>query len=158
VNSRDSAMVKPIRISRSKSKDPDLDATLALIDIACEDYEDLDSIQQVAHLALAYESEVINGGHLQYFHNRGTERCERTIEVLGQLGDHGHASLLTRAFERWTATHRTRPESIEEYHEVQMEMEFTDLDKEMFDSSQAISGFLDDYRKAHESHFVEWLP
>jgi len=41
--------------------------------LATEDYRDLGKEQRPAHLVFWYESEVQNGGHLQYFENRGVE-------------------------------------------------------------------------------------
>jgi hypothetical protein len=46
--------------------------------LAMEDYHDLVEQQRPAHLVFWYESEVQNGGHLQYFENR-----QETIDALG---------------------------------------------------------------------------
>jgi hypothetical protein len=43
----------------------------------------LSAEQRPAHLVFWYESEVQNGGHFQYFENRGTEHLAATIEALG---------------------------------------------------------------------------
>ena len=51
--------------------------------IAVESYEQLSPVQRMAHLAFWYDSEVQNGGHGQYFENRGTqlldERSKRSM-------------------------------------------------------------------------------
>jgi hypothetical protein len=46
-------------------------------------YEELSAEQRPAHLVFWYESEVQNGGHLQYFENRGIEHLAETIAALG---------------------------------------------------------------------------
>ncbi len=51
-----------------------------------EDYDDLSPEQRPAHLVYWYESEVQNGGHLQYFENRGTEHLAAAVKALGSLG------------------------------------------------------------------------
>jgi HrpA-like RNA helicase len=51
-----------------------------------EDYDDLSPEQRPAHLVYWYESEVQNGGHLQYFENRGTEHLAAPVKALGSLG------------------------------------------------------------------------
>jgi hypothetical protein len=40
--------------------------------LAVEDHRDLVPEQRAVYLVFWYESEVQNGGHLQYFENRGT--------------------------------------------------------------------------------------
>ena len=54
--------------------------------LATEKYENLDDVQRVAHLCFWYDSEVQNGGHLQYFENRGTGLLDKTLAALGALG------------------------------------------------------------------------
>jgi Domain of unknown function (DUF4375) len=50
----------------------------AFVDLlAMEAYQDLTPEQRAAHLVFWYEHEVQNGGHLQFFENRGTERAWR---------------------------------------------------------------------------------
>jgi hypothetical protein len=151
-------VARPKRISRTKSKDPALAATFALIDLVCEhEYEELDPIQRVAHLAFFYEAEVINGGHLQYFHNRGTEHVEETIDALESIEAREQSLLLKEAFERWTARYRERPQSLEDYHEIEIEHEFLDLDNRFYNCISAIGGLLQVYRQENESHFIHWL-
>jgi len=48
-----------------------------------------------------YESEVQNGGHLQYFENCGTERLAETIAALGSLGAPCHQEVLREAGALW---------------------------------------------------------
>ena len=152
-------MARPKRISRSKSQDLELAATFAMIDLVCEnDFDELDPIQQTAHLAFYYEAEVINGGHLQYFHNRGATEAARTIEALQSIGALEPSLILKEALERYNAIPRERPKSLEEYHEIEIQHEFLDLDNRFYRDMPAVGGFLDQYRRENEPHFIEWLP
>src|SRR5437016_4501842 len=54
--------------------------------LAKHSYEELSAEQRPAHLVFWYESEVQNGGHLQYFENRGVEHLAKTIAALGLIG------------------------------------------------------------------------
>ena len=54
-----------------------------------EPLPDLTPEQRRAHLVFWYESEMQNGGHLQYFENRGAEHLEETVYALGLLGAKG---------------------------------------------------------------------
>ena len=55
----------------------------AFVDIvAMESPDDLSEIQRQAHFAFWYDSEVENGGHLQYFENHGTLHADATIHAL----------------------------------------------------------------------------
>ena len=55
----------------------------AFIDpLAMEAYEDLSPVQSVAHLDFWYDAEVQNGGHDQYFENRGTGLIAESVAAL----------------------------------------------------------------------------
>src|SRR5262245_30840695 len=72
----------------------------AFVDLlATEDYGDLSPLQRKAYLVFWYESEVQNGGHGQYFENRGLERLAETCMALTELGLPDHARLLSFALE-----------------------------------------------------------
>jgi hypothetical protein len=70
----------------------------AFIDlIAVEEYERLSQLQRMAHLVFWYDSEVQNGGHGQYFENRGTQRLGETVQALQALGLTCQADILEKA-------------------------------------------------------------
>jgi hypothetical protein len=76
----------------------------AFIDLlAMEEYGDLTSVQRRAHLVLWYDSEVQNGGHGQYFENRGVNRLAETVAALRALGLPDHAQVLSRAIAAFDA-------------------------------------------------------
>jgi Domain of unknown function (DUF4375) len=72
----------------------------AFIDlIAVEDYDDLSPLQRKMHLVFWYESEVQNGGHGQFFENRGGLRLRETVAALMELGLPCQAKVLSLAAE-----------------------------------------------------------
>jgi hypothetical protein len=152
-------MSRPKRISRSKSEDLEMAATIALIDLVSEhEYDELDPVQRIAHLAFYYEAEVINGGHLQYCHNRGSTEAELTVEALSSINASEQSQILREAIARYNAIPRERPKSLEEYHEIEIQHEFLDLDNRFYSCRPCVGGLLEDYRRENESHFIEWLP
>jgi hypothetical protein len=71
----------------------------AFIDLlAISEYGDLSLIQRKAHLVFWYDSEVQNGGHGQYFENRGVSRLGETVAALRNLGLECQAETLPDSF------------------------------------------------------------
>lgn len=97
------------RLSRSAieaSADPKWAVVGAVYDfLARTPYRDLSPPQRTAQLALFYDNEINNGGHLQYFHNVGVERAGELIEALDAIGAAGQR----RLFERALALARANP-------------------------------------------------
>jgi hypothetical protein len=96
--------------------------------VAKEEYASLSVIQRQGHLMFWYESQVQNGGHLQFFLNRGTDRLDETIDSLEMNGLPCHASVLRRAGEAWRASGRQAPVSVEAFVELALEAEFAEFD------------------------------
>src|SRR5260370_37331532 len=76
--------------------------------LAGERYEDLSPEQRPAHLVFWYESEVKNGGHLQFFENRGREHLTPTIEGVGGGGGICPTPVLPEAGGAWLNCPRSR--------------------------------------------------
>jgi hypothetical protein len=66
-------------------RDPDLVWNEFIEFLAMSDLDQLDSIQRAAALAFSYDSEVQNGGHLQFFANRPTELIPEAIGALRHI-------------------------------------------------------------------------
>ena len=92
-----------------------------------EDYEDLTPEQRRAHLVFWYESEVQNGGHLQYFENSGAEHLEETVYALGLLGAEG---------------------------QQEVESDFTMFDSRFHACSPTLQEYLEAYLARNQSSFV----
>lgn len=65
--------------------------------LAMESEEDLTDIQKNAQRAFWYDSEVQNGGHLQYFENRHSENFSEVIKSLNTIGAKEQATLLKKS-------------------------------------------------------------
>ena len=76
-------------------------------------------------LAYSYDAQVFNGGHLQYFHNCGTERVLETLAALHAIGAHNHAALLADCWSQVKREPVSRVASLEEYASLAMERSFT---------------------------------
>ncbi|MGH9514229.1 MAG: DMP19 family protein [Terriglobales bacterium] len=117
-------------------------------------YEELSAEQRPAHLVFWYESEVQNGGHLQYFENRGVEHLAETIAALGLVGASCQQQLLKEASTLFLGHPRKPIETVEEYVSIAMEDEFGVFDQGFGLCSPSLVSRLDYYLKTHQSIFV----
>ena len=122
--------------------------------LALTDYNELAPQQRAAHLVFWYESEVQNGGHLQYFTNHSYERSEEALRSLVELGASGHARVLEQALTRWRSAARLRPADVLEYVAVALEAEFDDLDTAFHDCEVTLMQVLQRHFVEHEGNFI----
>ena len=122
--------------------------------VATTSYEDLTPAQRPAHLVFWYESEVQNGGHLQYFTNRGDERGDETIQSLRALGADAQARVLGQALASWRSAVRPVPADADEYVAIALGGEFDDLDKAFHECPIQLIDALKRYFAHHESDFI----
>jgi hypothetical protein len=127
----------------------------AFVDLlAMTDYDALMPSQRPAHLVFWYESEVQNGGHLQYFHNRGHERGEETIRALDTLGADTQAGILKQALAKWKSTARRPPADVQEYSAIALQGEFDDLDDAFYGCPVQLTELLERHFAEHEADFI----
>lgn len=122
--------------------------------LAKENYTVLAPEQRPAHLVFWYESEVQNGGHFQYFENRGTVRLNETIKALGLLGAACQQQVLREGGKLWLTRDRQRFQTAEEYCEAALEGEFDMLDSRFHACSPSLQECLETYLARHQSLFV----
>jgi midasin (ATPase involved in ribosome maturation) len=89
--------------------------------LAMEDYGNLDELQRVAHLCFWYDSEVQNGGHLQYFENRGAGLLTETLKALRALGAECQHGGLESAGRQFVSSQRARIATVEPYVSTALE-------------------------------------
>lgn len=118
---------------------------------------ELSQVQLVAHLAFWYDSEVQNGGHLQYFENRGVDQVDETLAALQVLGAHEQRKVLQRAAEIWATKARASPRTPEEHAASAREGVFEASDSEYFACSLEITALLEAYLQNHEEEFIIWV-
>jgi hypothetical protein len=122
--------------------------------LATTAYENLKPSQRPAHLVFWYESEVQNGGHLQYFLNRGDGRGQETVEALRALGADIQARILDQALARWGSSERRAPADACEYVEVAREGEFDAFDEAFHACAPNLIDVLSRHLAEHESEFI----
>jgi hypothetical protein len=149
-------------VNRSEYEENPYAAWNAFVDIiAMESADDLSEIQQHAHFAFTYYSEVENGGHLQYFENQSIQHGDakaqaiKALAGLEAIGAVEHRAVLSQAIDRWMATSRRRIGSVEEYVETASQGEFDDLDKACWQCQPEITVWLERYLDSHFADFIE---
>ena len=127
----------------------------AFVDLlAMEDYHQLSPEQRPAHLVFWYENEVQNGGHFQYFENRGTEHLAATIDALGLLGATCQEQVLRESGKQWLNRSRPGVATAEEFCETALGDEFGTFDSRFYKCSPSLSDYLEEYLKRHQESFV----
>jgi hypothetical protein len=122
--------------------------------LAMEDYRDLSQVQRPAHLVFWYESEVQNGGHAQYFENRGAEYLAASIEALGLFGATCQQEVLRDAGEVFLSRPRSPIVTAEEFCATALEGDFSAFDARFYACSPTLQEWLETYLKLHQSSFV----
>lgn len=125
--------------------------------LATEDYDSLAVEQRPAHLVFWYESEIENGGHLQYFENCGSERLSETIRALELLGAECQKNILAEAGEKWTNIDRIHPETVEEFVELALEGELEDFDIRFHECEISLNSLLESHLVQFRENFVQLL-
>jgi hypothetical protein len=117
-------------------------------------YEAMNEIQRVAQLAFRYESEVQNGGHLQFFENEPAAVIEPTLASLGAIGAEVYAPILSEAISRRRSKQGKTLESIEDYIAEALEDEFADLDEAYYMAQPPMIELLENYLNKWQDEFV----
>lgn len=122
--------------------------------LASSNPEELTSEQRRAQLVFWYDSEVMNGGHLQYFVNHGLAEGRAAIGALEFFGCPEHAKLLAEAVRVWTSASRENPASVDEYVDLALEGEFDRFDKESW-SLRPLQEVVEECLRANQDLFVD---
>jgi len=147
-------MTKPRKVARRQLRDEPYLVWNAFVDLVAEDYRDFSENQRAAHLVFWYEAEVQNGGHLQYFENRGTEQVGETISALKRLGATCQADVLYRAVAQLRGGPRKRIASVQEYADTALKGEFDAFDKEFGECDPQLDKILEKFLAQHQAEFV----
>ena len=123
----------------------------AFIDLlAMEEYDDLTAVQRRAHLVFWYDSEVQNGGHGQYFENRGVNRLAETVASLRILGLPCQAQVLSRAIAAFDAA-----EPGSDWVDVLHDGFIEELDAEFHRCTPTVTEALEQHLADHADEYVE---
>jgi hypothetical protein len=123
--------------------------------LAMECYGDLDPVQRVPHLCFWYENEVQNGGHIQYFENRGTALLEETLSALRILGATQQQRVLEEAARVFLKKTRSKIQTAEEFARTALEGEFKSFDSAYYSCEPSMEKLLRAYLELHPKHFIE---
>jgi hypothetical protein len=122
--------------------------------LAVEEYDDLSPTQRLPHLAFWYDSEVQNGGHLQYFLNSAGVRRHEAVGALRSLGLSAQADVLVAAIAKWDALGTSEPTTPEEFVEEALEGELDDADAQYHACTPTVMERLGRYLDEHQDDFV----
>jgi hypothetical protein len=112
--------------------------------------------QRPAALVFWYESEVQNGGHLQYFSNRGVKEGAETVDALQRLGAPAHAAVLKEALNATPDTLDASPVSVDEYIDIAMDDPYGQFDEAFQTADPPLQDVLEAYLKSHLAEFVSF--
>ena len=125
----------------------------AFITSISDPFRVLSPSQRKASLIFWYESEVNNGGHLQFFLNEGGDPT-KTVEALRAADALPQARILEQALIRWQS--RARPKRNEAYDHVALarEREFDDLDRAFYDCAVSLTDVLERLLREREAEYI----
>lgn len=156
-------MSDPIEVSKKAYESFGGEKWNALIDlISRSDLDELTPVQRIAHLGWWYSSEVLNGGHDQYFGNWDCFDHSEVITSLDSLGAICQSKILKRALMYFTNAQKDMPTGYDEYLAWEQEYgyndQMTNFDLEFYDCRPEIeSELLEIYLNANESEFIKWV-
>jgi hypothetical protein len=123
--------------------------------IVMEDEKNLSEVQLDTKLCFFYEAEVLNGGHLQYFNNRGISQTYDCFCALKRIGAIVQANILADAMKTLKENGIEDINSVEDYVAEALENKFGDVDNAFYDCSPDITSLLEDFILKYEYEFFE---
>jgi len=121
--------------------------------IAMSDFDESEKIIEAASLCFWYDSELQNGGHLQYFENQGIENSKKVSESLVTIGAKPQKKVYEKALKVWMSKVRDSIDTVEEYVSEALEGEFDELDSKYYECSPDMDYYLEKFLENHESSF-----
>ena len=128
----------------------------SFIDILAMELENnLSDVQKIAQKSWWYDSEVQNGGHLQYFENTSLQNYSSIIDSLIAVGAKEFAHLLSESSDLFIDKKRSRIKSVFQFIKKAKEGKFDNFDSRFYKISPDINYYLEEYLKKHQDEFVE---
>ena len=157
-------MTDPIEVSKTNCGGMPADrwnAFLQLLTSATPD--EFTPIQRVAYLAWWYSSEILNGGHDQYFGNNAVLDQAEVVKALKSLGAMRQSEVLGRAHAVNSRMAEEMPNDHSELIVWEKENKYTekmaDFDQEFYACEPPIEAeLLESFLIHHESEFIRWVP
>jgi hypothetical protein len=123
--------------------------------LSMESENNLTDIQKNAQRAFWYESEVQNGGHLQYFENVKFDDYSTIVQSIKEIGATEHANILEKALIIYFSKERQQIEDIENYIDEELEGEYINLDMEYGSIEPNMNYYLEKYLEKYKNEFIE---
>lgn len=123
--------------------------------LAMENFENLTDVQRKVHLIFWYSSEVENGGHLQYFLNRGIEEVKPTIRALSELGMDCQRQILSDAIEFVESNPIGEINSVDDFIDEALEDNLRQFDQRFWRCVKQPHEFLETYLAENLDAFIE---
>lgn len=125
------------------------------VDLIATSFEhELTPRQRLAQLVFRYESEVQNGGHLQFFLNSAGEDADETVAALDALGAGCQARVLEQAAQVWRSAEREPLSSHNTYSHVASKGEFRGFDAAFSDCPVPLIEVLERHLAEHETEYI----
>jgi hypothetical protein len=124
--------------------------------LAMEEFEPGELKLRDASLVFWYDSELQNGGHLQYFENRGTDDAQDTISALVNIGAVHQKDIFEKALKLWSSKERMPIEEVDEYVSQALDGEFDDLDSEYYECLPDMNSYLEKYLERYKDEFFRF--
>lgn len=102
-----------------------------------------------------YDSEVNNGGHLQYFENQGTNHLTETINTLKELKAFSQAEILEKAGKQFLGKKRNKIKLVLAFVKKAGEGEYDEFDNEFYESTPSTNDVLNDFLTKYQDQFVK---
>ncbi len=157
-------MTDPIELSREAYDSFEGQKWNAFIElISGADLDELTPVQRIAHLAWWYSSEVLNGGHGQYFGNKDYFDHAAVMSALSSIGARCQSDILKEALEYYLKAQREMPNDYDEYivweKQYEYESQLSIFDKHFSNCTPEIeTELLENYLEMNESEFIKWVP
>jgi len=149
-------MVAPRKIDKETAENDQWAIWNAAVDmLAMEDLDLFSSIQTTASLVFWYQAETMNGGHLQFFENRGSAEVPATIDALKKMSVPQIGDILQEAIRLWESKERPPLETVDDFVAEALEEEFADLDRRFYEADTDLQNALENYVLANRDEFVE---
>jgi hypothetical protein len=123
--------------------------------LAVERLENLTPLQADAALMFWYDSEVQNGGHFQYFVNKGLAVAVKAVDALARQNAANQQRILAGAIEAWNSRSRQSIETVVEFCDEALNAEFKSFDCAYYACEPTIKILLQELLKNNFAEFIE---
>jgi hypothetical protein len=126
------------------------------------DFSKLSRTQSIPYFCFWYDSEVQNGGHLQFSENTSIHYQDKdknaislTLKALKNIGARKQANILSQASRRYFAQKEEHPATVKEFVDLALEDEFEEIDERYYNCSPDINYYLEKYLQTLMTEFVK---